>query len=87
MVELAERHAEENRRLGELAAATATDVVLVGSERTAPIREGLLGAGFPAERLITVETLREAVAWYETNLQSGDTVMFLNDLPDTYNSK
>jgi UDP-N-acetylmuramoyl-tripeptide--D-alanyl-D-alanine ligase len=86
MVELAERHAEENQRLGELAASTATDVILVGAQRTAPIRAGLLGAGFPAQRLMVVETLREAVAWYEAHLQSGDTVMFLNDLPDTYNS-
>ncbi len=86
MVELAERHAEENQRLGELAAASATDVILVGAERTAPIRDGLLGAGFPSGRLHTVETLREAVTWYEGNLQAGDTVMFLNDLPDTYSS-
>ncbi|HYO89651.1 MAG TPA: UDP-N-acetylmuramoyl-tripeptide--D-alanyl-D-alanine ligase, partial [Candidatus Limnocylindrales bacterium] len=86
MVELAERHAEENRRLGELAASKATDVILVGAERTTPIRDGLVGAGFPVDRLHVVETLREAVVWYESNLAAGDTVMFLNDLPDTYNA-
>lgn len=85
MVELAERHEVENRRLGELAAARATDVILVGSGRTAPIRDGLLGAGFPADRLLTVETLGEAVQWYEGHLVAGDAVLFLNDLPDTYN--
>ncbi len=85
MVELAERHEIENRRLGELAAARATDVILVGSARTAPIRDGLLSAGFPAGRLRTVETLGEAVQWYEGNLTAGDSVLFLNDLPDTYN--
>jgi UDP-N-acetylmuramoyl-tripeptide--D-alanyl-D-alanine ligase len=87
MVELAERHAEENRRLGALAADKATDVILVGSERTAPIRDGLLAAGFPEDRLIVVEELREAIQWYEAHLKAGDTVMFLNDLPDTYNSR
>jgi len=86
MVELAERQDEENRRLGERAADKATDVILVGAARTAPIREGLLAAGFPADHLQTVETLREAVQWYEANLRAGDTVMFLNDLPDTYSS-
>ncbi|MFN8378695.1 MAG: UDP-N-acetylmuramoyl-tripeptide--D-alanyl-D-alanine ligase [Anaerolineae bacterium] len=86
MVELAERHDEENRRLGELAARKATDVILVGAARTAPIREGLLAAGFPEDHLLTVEALREAVQWYEANLKAGDTVMFLNDLPDTYNT-
>ena len=86
MVELAERQDEENRRLGALAAAKATDVILVGSARTAPIRDGLLAAGFAEDHLHTVEALREAVQWYEANLKAGDTVMFLNDLPDTYNT-
>ena len=86
MVELAERQDEENRRLGALAAAKATDVILVGSARTIPIRAGLLAAGFPEDHLQTVEALREAVQWYEANLTAGDTVMFLNDLPDTYNT-
>lgn len=87
MVELAERHAPENRRLGELAATPATDVILVGAKRTAPVYEGLIGAGFASDRIHIVESLGEAVAWYERNLQTGDTVMFLNDLPDTYNSR
>lgn len=86
MVELAERHDEENRRLGERAASTATDVILVGAARTAPIRAGLLAAGFDEKRLLTVEALRDAVQWYEANLKAGDTVLFLNDLPDTYNA-
>lgn len=84
MVELAERQDEENRRLGELAAGKATDVILVGPARTAPIRDGLLAAGFPEDRLHTVEGLRDAIHWYENNLKAGDTVLFLNDLPDTY---
>jgi hypothetical protein len=28
----------------------------------------------------------EAMAWYQQNLQRGDTVLFLNDLPDTYST-
>ena len=32
------------------------------------------------------ETLAEAIDWYQTNLKSGDTVLFLNDLPETYSS-
>lgn len=83
MVELGELMERENRKLGEIAAAHATDVILVGKQ-TAPIREGLLAANFPNERLQTVNTLTEAVQWYHTHLTAGDTVMFLNDLPDTY---
>jgi UDP-N-acetylmuramoyl-tripeptide--D-alanyl-D-alanine ligase len=84
MVELANLHEQENKRLGQAAAQHATDVILIGAERTRPIKAGLLEAQFPAERLQVMETLAEAVRWYETNLQSGDTVLFLNDLPDTY---
>jgi UDP-N-acetylmuramoyl-tripeptide--D-alanyl-D-alanine ligase len=83
MVELGELMERENRKLGEIAAQHATDVILVGKQ-TAPIREGLIAAHFPNDRLQTVNTLAEAVQWYQANLMSGDTVMFLNDLPDTY---
>lgn len=51
-----------------------------------PIHEGLVSAGFPAEHLHVVETLAEAIAWYQRNLSSGDSVLFLNDLPDTYSA-
>jgi UDP-N-acetylmuramoyl-tripeptide--D-alanyl-D-alanine ligase len=86
MVELGPLMETENRRLGEIAARHATDVILVGPEQTAPIREGLLGAGFAPEYVQTVHTLAEAVAWYQRNLKAGDTVLFLNDLPDTYST-
>jgi UDP-N-acetylmuramoyl-tripeptide--D-alanyl-D-alanine ligase len=85
MVELGALMESENRKLGEIAAAHATDVILIGKQ-TEPIREGLLSAGFPKERLMTVSTLAESVQWYQSNLAAGDTVLFLNDLPDTYSS-
>lgn len=86
MIELGPLQASENRRLGAIAAQHATDVILVGAQQTHPIREGLLSAGFPAERLHIVETLAESVAWYQNNLKAGDAVLFMNDLPDTYSS-
>jgi UDP-N-acetylmuramoyl-tripeptide--D-alanyl-D-alanine ligase len=84
MVELGELMDDENSRLGGLAAQHATDVILVGEKRTQLIKAGLEQAGFPAERLRVVETLAEAVEWYQKNLQAGDAVLFLNDLPDIY---
>ena len=42
--------------------------------------------GFPPDDLLVVETLTEAVRWYQSTLGAGDTVLFLNDLPDTYSS-
>ncbi len=84
MVELGELMERENKRLGQIAAQYASDVILVGNERTKPIKAGLLDAGFPSERLQVVDTLAESVTWYQNNLRAGDAVLFLNDLPDTY---
>src|SRR5262249_30260688 len=47
MIELAERDDEEHRLLGQRAAAVCNQVILVGPERTRPIAEELLAAGFP----------------------------------------
>lgn len=84
MVELAELHEQENHKLGQAAAHYATDAILVGEEQTRPIKAGLLAEGFPVEHLRVVQTLREAIDWYQANFKPGDTVLFLNDLPDTY---
>lgn len=84
MIELAQLHETENHKLGQIAAQHATDVILVGEERTRPIKSGLLEAGFAPDHLQVVDTLSEAINWYKAHLSSGDTVLFLNDLPDTY---
>ncbi|HRF97062.1 MAG TPA: hypothetical protein PLZ51_17760, partial [Aggregatilineales bacterium] len=84
MVELGQLHYPENYKLGELLKDHATDVILVGREQTKPIFDGLKASGFPDDRLLVVDELREAITWYQTNLSAGDTVLFLNDLPDTY---
>jgi len=86
MIELGPLMDSENRKLGEIAAQHATDVILVGKKQAIPIEQGLLSAGFPRDRLRVVDSLAESIAWYKTNLRPGDTVLFLNDLPDTYSS-
>ena len=84
MVELGDLMEPENRRFGVDAAKVVTDAVLVGELQTRPIRAGLLDAGFAEERIHVFETLAEAIAWYQSELRAGDTVLFVNDLPDTY---
>ena len=84
MVELGDLHEQENRRLGVLATQYATDIILVGEKQTAPIQAGVRSTNFPPERLQVVQTLSEALTWYKQHLTAGDTVLFLNDLPDTY---
>jgi len=84
MVELGELHYPENYKLGQLLKDHATDVILVGKDQTKPIFDGLKASQFPDDHLMVVDELREAITWYQTHLATGDTVLFLNDLPDTY---
>ena len=84
MIELGDLQDEENHKLGLLAAESATDIILVGRAQTAPIRRAIESTTFDPARAQVVETLAESVEWYQQNLGAGDTVLFLNDLPDTY---
>jgi UDP-N-acetylmuramoyl-tripeptide--D-alanyl-D-alanine ligase len=84
MVELGEMHVSENFKLGVLATQYATDIILVGEKQTQPIQDGIRSTAFPPDRLHIVAHVSEAIHWYQTNLQKGDAVLLLNDLPDTY---
>lgn len=84
MVELGDLQDSENRKLGIKATDYATHIILVGEKQTQALQDGILSTNFPRENLFVFETLGEATTWYQHNLQSGDTVLFLNDLPDTY---
>lgn len=84
MFELGAQAESANRALGAHMAKTATDIILIGAQQTAAVREGALAAGFPPERLRVVTNLEEATAYYRSIAQAGDTLLVLTDLPDTY---
>jgi UDP-N-acetylmuramoyl-tripeptide--D-alanyl-D-alanine ligase len=84
MVELGEREAEENERFGQHAAEVCDLVVLVGEERSRPIRAGLDAASFPGDRIHVVANASEAQALLAKTTRRGDVVLFENDLPDLY---
>jgi UDP-N-acetylmuramoyl-tripeptide--D-alanyl-D-alanine ligase len=60
-------------------------VILVGPRKTQSVRAGLLAAGFPEASILTVSSLEEVTNVMRSLLAPGDTVLFENDLPDTYN--
>ncbi len=84
MIELGEQEAALNTAFGAQIAAGADDVLLVGPKRTTPIREGLIEAGFPDDRIHPVYTLFEAREWIAQHCELGDTVLYENDLPDQF---
>lgn len=85
LVSLGNLEEAENVEAGKRAAGVADMVILVGPKKTRPVREGLLSAGFPETSILTARSLDDVTELMRSLLTPGDTVMFENDLPDTYN--
>ncbi|MDR3351248.1 MAG: UDP-N-acetylmuramoyl-tripeptide--D-alanyl-D-alanine ligase [Prevotellaceae bacterium] len=85
MIELGAEETERNYAFGQAIAANCDIAVLVGLQRTQPIREGIKAAGFPEANLVTAKNLAEANNYVKSIMQPGDVVLYENDLPDTFN--
>ena len=73
-----------NARLGEMIALAGLDkIVLVGDTLVGAVKKGFEGAGGNMQNLAIVDTLEKAKVYLQ-DLQPGDCVLFLNDLPDVY---
>ena len=85
MVELGEAEDEYNRKFGTYAAHCCDYILLVGRDRVRPIREGVLGEGFPTEKCRTFDKLEDALAYAYAIKEDGHKYILLeNDLPDNY---
>ena len=84
LVELGILEEKENGALGERLAGLDR-VILVGATLVTAVKNGYLAAGGDAQKLSVVPTLEKAQELLEKELKEGDTVLFLNDLPDIYN--
>ena len=82
IVELGEMRNEENEKLG--AGLVGFNVILVGETLVKSVHNGYIAAGGDAERIVTVPTLQKAQELLAQRLKQGDTVLFLNDLPDAF---
>ncbi|MBO5926609.1 MAG: UDP-N-acetylmuramoyl-tripeptide--D-alanyl-D-alanine ligase [Clostridia bacterium] len=84
IVELGVVENEENFKFGKLLAKVANGVILVGRARTLKIREGLLSEGYSTDKIYMVSSLEDAKRKLTEIYESGDVVLFENDLPDKY---
>ncbi len=84
IVELGILEAEKNEALGA-SLAGLDKILLVGETLVQPVKKGYLAAGGDKEKLRIVPTLKDAQEILAQELKAGDTVLFLNDLPDIYN--
>ena len=74
-----------NGELGEkIAKAEFEKVILVGETLVGCVKRGYQNANGDMEKLFAVKSLSEAKAVLQDWLESGDAVLFLNDLPDVY---
>lgn len=83
LVELGILEESENYALGKNLVGLDR-VILVGDTLITPVRKGYLENGGDSEKLHTVPTLFVAQEHLKGVLKDGDTVLFLNDLPDIY---
>ena len=85
IVEGGELEEEINSKLGELLSNAQLDrIMLVGGRLTEFIKNGYLRAGGEEEKIgvyCSLEIVKQVLA---VELQTGDAVLFLNDLPDVY---
>lgn len=87
MIELGEREEEENYTFGQHIGRAQIEVaILVGEERTQPIKEGIESVVESEGMIIkSVSTLFDANDLLAEMATSGDVVLYENDLPDSFN--
>lgn len=83
LVELGVLEESENNALG--AQLVGLDyVILVGETLVTAVKEGYISNGGDSDKLVIVPTLTAAQDVLKNMIEKGDSVLFLNDLPDIY---
>ena len=83
MVELGHKQFELNERLGEYISQSCDIAIIVGHYNRESITKGIEKGEFKG-KLYEVDTFSEAQKLVTPMLQSGDTVLYENDLPDSF---
>lgn len=84
MIELGEKQDEYNEQLGRHIAANADLAIIVGHYNRDAILRGLEAAGMPSDQVYAVDTFIQAQELLTQQARPGDTVLYENDLPDTF---
>jgi len=84
MIELGEQQAELNRQFGVKIASSADIAIIVGEYNRQAITEGIESVSASSLQLITAQTFAEAQQILTSMAAPGDTVLYENDLPDTF---
>jgi UDP-N-acetylmuramoyl-tripeptide--D-alanyl-D-alanine ligase len=84
MIELGDKQYDYNRVLGRNAARACDYAIVVGEFNRKAIVDGLRDEAFSAERIIEASSFADAMTHLHKIAEAGDTVLYENDLPDTF---
>lgn len=84
MIELGERQEELNARFGEHIASSADIAIIVGNYNRDAISSGIESAGASTPEVHLADSFNDAQQLLATILKPGDTILYENDLPDTF---
>lgn len=85
MIELGVKQYDLNVKLGRNIAPNVDLVIIVGEYNRQAILEGIKAQNVLDDtQIIIVDSFNEAQSFLATTLKSGDTVLYENDLPDTF---
>ena len=84
LIELGSKEYDCNFTLGLEAAKKCDIIILVGLNRSKPLREGAESVGFSPEKLFVVKSFKEAMGVYGEIADKNTVVLLENDLPDNY---
>lgn len=84
MIELGERTYELNKDFGTKIASCADVAIIVGHYNREAIVDGLKEGGMDDKKYHQVDSFTEAQKLLGSIVASGDTVLYENDLPDTF---
>lgn len=83
MIELGEKQHELNREFGKKISVSADIAIVVGQYNREAILAGI-AAGEGSPEVHEVATFADAQRLLQTFVANGDTILYENDLPDTF---
>ncbi|MDE7413590.1 MAG: UDP-N-acetylmuramoyl-tripeptide--D-alanyl-D-alanine ligase [Muribaculaceae bacterium] len=84
MIELGSEQFSLNEKLGQHIGENLDVAIIVGEYNRDAILQGIKSTGFNPDNLHIVDTFNDAQKVLATLLKKGDTVLYENDLPDTF---
>ena len=84
MIELGEEQYRLNEEFGKHIGKNVDIAIVVGEYNRDAIVEGIRSTGMAEEKLHVVDSFSEAQALLGRIMTAGDTVLYENDLPDTF---